>query len=91
MKMGLLGSSGDLSRYATVHKDTVAIRDKWRGKFERGTLSRYARGTLDRVALRDKTQFGVPHPQESLEPQPPPFFLSKSATLGVPGAVHPSS
>ncbi|KAD6453304.1 hypothetical protein E3N88_08009 [Mikania micrantha] len=38
------GNTRDLSRYATAHKDTVAIRDKWRGKFERGTLSRYARG-----------------------------------------------
>ncbi|KAD4384703.1 hypothetical protein E3N88_24871 [Mikania micrantha] len=53
--MGLLGSSGDLSRYATAHKDTVAIRDKWRGKFERGTSSRYARVTLERVALREET------------------------------------
>ncbi|KAD2805387.1 hypothetical protein E3N88_38764 [Mikania micrantha] len=54
--MGLLGSSGDLSRYATAHKDTVVIRDKWRGKFERGTSSRYARVILELVALREETQ-----------------------------------
>ena len=82
--MGLLGSPGDLSRYATAHKDTVAIRDRWRGKFERGTSSRYARGTLEAVALREETQFA-----ESLFNQD--VIITSQPSLSFPIPRHSNS
>ncbi|KAD7478833.1 hypothetical protein E3N88_01969 [Mikania micrantha] len=84
MKMGLLGSLRDLSRYATAHKDTVALRDKWRGKFERGTSSRYARGTLEPVALREETQFA-----ESLFNQD--VIITSQPSLSFPIPRHSNS
>ncbi|KAD5317690.1 hypothetical protein E3N88_17636 [Mikania micrantha] len=74
----------DLSRYATAHKDTVTIRDRWRGKFERGTSSRYARGTLEAVALREETQFA-----ESLFNQD--VIITSQPSLSFPIPRHSNS
>ncbi|KAD3338425.1 hypothetical protein E3N88_33946 [Mikania micrantha] len=82
--------------------DTVAIRDKWRGKFERGTLSRYARGTLEPVALREETQFAeiFIKPRKIITSHPIPHFsssdrhnhpLPSSSTSGISINNHGSS
>ncbi|KAD4386231.1 hypothetical protein E3N88_26400 [Mikania micrantha] len=51
------GNTRDVSRYATAHKEPVAVRDRWAGEIRTRNPSRYARDSLEHVALRDKTQF----------------------------------